>query len=156
MANYYCEAYLGSPIDTVTIQEINDYFSVERGDEPMTIEYKSYYDRDTNFARKEEAVLKTICAFLNSNGGLLIWGAPIGTTNQQGEKVFTGELSPVEKRYTRDQFISKIANRILPYSTSVRFQDFEVEPGKYVYLFDVPESETKPHQFDDRYYMRLD
>ncbi len=100
--------------------------------------------------------MRAICAFLNSSGGLLIWGAPIEVRRDKGYKVCAGPLSPVEKRYSKDEFISKLSTKIIPFASPALFRSIEIEEGKYVYLFDVPESEVKPHQFDDRYFIRLD
>ncbi|GAB4039514.1 AlbA family DNA-binding domain-containing protein [Spirosoma jeollabukense] len=155
MATSFTETHLGKTINEVKVVDLITYFSTEH-DESLTLEFKSFHQKEGDIRHKENGVLRTICGFLNSNGGLLIWGAPIGTKKANGQKVFTGDLSPVEKHYTRDDFIRMVSNRIIPFVAPVQFRDIEIEAGKFVYLIDVPESEAKPHQFDNIYYMRLD
>ncbi|GAB4007137.1 hypothetical protein GCM10028808_10440 [Spirosoma migulaei] len=155
MATSFAQVQFGKPINEVKKQDLIDYFSVER-DETLTLEFKSFVQREGDIKHKESGVLRTICGFLNSTGGLLIWGAPIGTKNGDGHKVFVGSLSPVERLYSKDDFIRMLSGRIVPFAAPVKVESIEVESGKYVYLIDVPESEAKPHQFDNSYYMRLD
>lgn len=158
MAITYTESFLGKPIESITVDDVKEYFSVDR-EEYLTLEFKSFYDRNTDYRYKEDTVLKTICGFLNSQGGLLIWGAPVGEKREvDGKKikVFTGDLSPVDRFLQKDDLISKISNRITPLSYGIKVNVLQVEQGKYIYLFEVPESISKPHQFDDRYFIRLD
>jgi hypothetical protein len=125
-------------------------------EESDVVEFKSYYEKNqNNHTHKEDAIIKTICAFLNSSGGVVIWGAPVGKKEGK-KKVFVGDLSPVEYTYEKDDFISKISNRIIPLPANIRFKPLEVEKNKYVYIVEVPQSIAKPHQFDGRYFMRLD
>jgi|GEM_PF-776126 len=155
MAASFAQAQFGKPLDQITADDLRTYFSTER-DESLTLEFKSFYQKEGDIKHKENGVLRTICAFLNATGGLVIWGAPIGTKNAEGEKVFVGDLSPVERRYSKDDFISKVSNRIVLLAAGIQFHSVEVEDNKFVYLIDVPESTTKPHQFDNIYYIRLD
>ena len=155
MAHSFAQDQFGKPIDQITASDLIDYFATER-DESLTLEFKSFSQHERDIKHKENGILRTICGFLNSTGGLLVWGAPVGSNNSAGQKVFTGELSPVEKLYTKDDFISRISNRIIPFAAPVKVERVKIEPDKYVYLIDVPESEAKPHQFGDVYYIRLD
>jgi hypothetical protein len=141
-------------ITDITYQDVVNYFTIER-EESDKIEYKSFV---VNEKGKEitNGVLKTICAFLNSEGGLLIWGAPIGQQVEgKKEKIFIGNLSPVEHLYEKDQFISKISDSISPTPKGILFHRIEKDK-KFIYIFEVPKSEYSPHQFGDKFYMRID
>ncbi|GAB3550449.1 AlbA family DNA-binding domain-containing protein [Spirosoma fluminis] len=155
MAHSFAKDYFGKDIDGVTPQDLENFFSIER-DESLTLEFKSFVQRENDFKHKEHAVLRTICAFLNSSGGLLIWGAPVTSKNKDGLKVCVGDLSPVERRYTKDDFVSKVAQNIRPFGAPMQFKEVKISHGLFVYLIDVPESESKPHQYEDRYFIRLD
>lgn len=146
---------LGKSLTEITLNDLTEFFKTGR-DESDIFELKSFDQRNTNYKDKENAILKTICAFLNSNGGLLVWGAPIGEKTNNNQKVFKGDLSPVGKLIEKDAFINKITTRIIPIPPKVNFHPVEVEKDKFVYLFEIQESITKPHQFDSRYFMRLD
>jgi hypothetical protein len=157
MKESYAVAHFGKPLADITLADLTHYFAAEH-EETDTIEFKSYYERNLALHNhKESGVLKTICAFLNSSGGLLIWGAPVGQTPAGRQvKVFTGALSPVEVLIEKDTFISRIASRIIPLSNLIQMHRIEVVADSYVYLFDVRQSIYKPHQFDNRYWIRLD
>ncbi len=145
-------------IEEISIQDLRHFFSIER-EESDKIEFKSFHldeGSTQNQKEREKAVIKTICAFLNSEGGLLIWGAPKGTSVQgKNEKVFTGELSLVEYSYEKDQMISKITDSLTPIPRGINFHRIENEKA-FVYLFEVEKSEYSPHQFGDRFFMRID
>jgi hypothetical protein len=157
MGESYAEQNFGKPLTKITLKDLNDFFAIEH-EESDTLEFKSYYEHgQNNHTHKENGVLKTICAYLNSSGGLLIWGAPVGHTPPgRQHKIFTGALSPVSKLIEKDTFISKVANSIYPLSNLVKMHRVKVEAGMYVYIFDVFQSTYKPHQFDNRYWVRSD
>ena len=147
----------GINIEDITLENLSNFFSVEK-EESDIFELKSFVERgQNNYGHKENGVLKTICGFLNSSGGLIIWGAPVGQIPAgRTENVFTGALSPVDRNLEKDAFIGKVTNRIIPIPTGIKFKKIEVAENQYAYLIEIPESETKPHQFDNRYFMRLD
>lgn len=148
----------------ITQADLVQYFQQAR-DETLFLEFKSFTEkindhreRELRESEKEKGVIKTINAFLNSSGGLLIWGAPESVDIIRGKrkvKMCKGSLSPVSVFYDRDAFINKLASQIRPLPQGIRMQTVEVDSG-YVYLFDVPESQNKPHMFDGRYYIRMD
>lgn len=153
------ENILGRKLEDIDVSFLRKFFEEDRIEGDL-LELKSYYDKEgdikgDNFKEKQRKVLKTICAFLNSSGGILIWGAPIGKPKDQ-VKVFSGDLSPVPILIEKDSFINMISDKTVPLPSSVKFASIEVEPSKFVYLIEVSESITKPHQYDHSYYMRLD
>lgn len=149
---------IGLNIENITLEDLNNFFKNEN-EESDIFELKSFFERpgQNNYKLKEDAILKTICGFLNSSGGLIIWGAPSGQIPEgRTEKIFVGDLSPVKKNLEKDAFIGKITNRLIPTPTGIKFKKIQVTDNQYVYLIEVQKSETKPHQFDNRYFMRLD
>lgn len=154
----YSQSYFGKELAALTFEDIEKYFDVER-EESDKIEFKSYHNHnpeEKSHAEKEKGVLKTICGLLNSEGGLIIWGAPIGQKNNgKQEKVFQGNLSPCDNAIGKDSFINKVADSITPTPNGVKFQPLEKE-GKYIYIIEVERSFYSPHQFKNIYYMRMD
>lgn len=152
----YSELYFGKGINELNIQDIEQFFQEEK-EESDKIEFKSYTDEYGNVKEKEFGILKTICSFLNSEGGLLIWGAPAGTPHKEDikRKIFTGLLTSFITYYEKDKFINKITDSITPVANAIQFQRIE-SAGKYVYVFEVAKSPYSPHQFQNIYYMRLD
>lgn len=153
----FSENFFGKKnVEDITFEDLVSFFEEER-EESDHIEFKSFVDRkENNIKDKFNGVVKAISAFLNSDGGILIWGAPIGE-KQDGkkEKVFKGELSLVEIKYEKDQFINKISDLITPLPSVVNFHALE-KGGKYAYIIEVQKSEYSPHQFQHKYFMRLD
>jgi predicted HTH transcriptional regulator len=59
-------------------EDLRRYFS-EPKEESDKLEFKSFpliAGKHDHSGEREKAVLRTICAFLNTEGGILIWGAP--------------------------------------------------------------------------------
>lgn len=151
----YSKSYFNKNLDELIYQDIVDFF-VEEKEESDKIEFKSFAEQHGNFNSKLEGVIRGICAFLNSEGGILIWGAPIGEKiEDRKEKIFKGELSPVNELKEKDALISKISDSITPLPIGVNAKMLERD-NLYIYVFEVQKSEYKPHQFKNTYYARLD
>ena len=150
----FCTSYFGKPLTELSYDDIHNYFSEPRI-ENATIEFKSFHERSTLDAGLK-GVIKGICSFLNSEGGILVWGAPEGTTPVGGkEDVFVGELRPVSELVEKDRLINRISSEITRLPIGIKVQILTNGSG-YLYVFEIQESQTKPHQFGDRYYIRLD
>lgn len=77
---------------------------------------------------------------LNSEGGVLVWGAPKGErVPGRKEKVFKGALTPVAQQYERDQIISTITQSITPMPVGILVQILRTG-NKFIYIFEVQPS----------------
>jgi predicted HTH transcriptional regulator len=152
----YVELYFGKSPADLSYQDVVDFFATPQ-EESDKIEFKSYHSPgNENDKEKENGVIRSACGFLNSSGGLVIWGAPVGqSVAGRTEKVFTGALSPVTKLIEKDAFINRITDSIAPAPSGVNFYTL-LDNGNYVYIVEVPQSEYSPHQFKNIYYMRID
>ncbi len=155
------QGYFGKEnLEEIELSDIQRYFETERT-ESNKIEYKSFVVEGDTVTKKqkrenETAVLETICSFLNSEGGILIWGAPKGSQPvDREEKVFIGSLTGLPMLYEKDAMISKITDSITPSPKGILFHSVEFE-SKYIYFIVGEKSEYAPHQYKDKYYMRLD
>lgn len=152
----YTELYFGKSLSALTFDDIVNFFQEEKI-ESNKIEFKSFYSKEEHsFQEKENGVLRTICGLLNSEGGIVIWGAPIGK-NVPGkvEKVFLGALSPCDKLIEKDRFVSRVTDSITPTPRGIEFQRLE-NNSEYIYIIEVTQSTFSPHQFRNIYYMRID
>jgi len=70
------EKILGKPLRDLTYQDIFTFFQTPREENDL-IEFKSF-NPNGDLQSKLKQVYRSVCAFSNSGGGLLIWGAPIG------------------------------------------------------------------------------
>ena len=89
----FSNIYFGKSLRELIYTDIEDYFRQPR-EETTTIEFKSYNKQHGTVESSLEGIVKGICAFLNSEGGLLIWGAPNGEMQKgRKEKVFRGGVA---------------------------------------------------------------
>jgi len=153
--------HFNKPVHSLTKEDLQNYFASERV-ETDKIEFKSYTEYDEgkkSISDKERlsSIIKTLCAFLNSDGGVLIWGAPIGFQKDGSkEKIYQGELTPVKFKLEPDQISNKISDVISPTPLRILFQPIELAAGEFCYVFDVVKSDFAPHQYKGTYYMRVD
>jgi hypothetical protein len=151
------------PIHELTEQNLINYFKTQQR-ETDVIEFKSYIDEQKPGTTKTERdkeklndIIRTICGFLNSDGGMLIWGAPKGKKQKDSkELVYFGELTHVDFQIEPDQFINKVASQISPIPLRILFQPIVLSNQKYLYVFEVAKSEFAPHQHKGTYFMRMD
>ncbi|MDO6433503.1 ATP-binding protein [Flavitalea sp. BT771] len=150
----FAKQFFNKTISDLSYQDIVDFFA-DAKDETDRIEFKSNSPKNPNEA-DFQPINKAVCAFLNSEGGLVIWGAPVGqTVTGKKEKVFQGALTPTTKSFEKDQFINKISSAITPVPRGILFNRLE-HAGAYIYVIEIEPSEYSPHQTDNTYYMRLD
>lgn len=146
--------YFNKSIDSITIDDIITFFKDEHS-ESNRIEFKSYKPGG-NINEKIKPIISSICAFLNSEGGVIIWDAPQGIIPpNKKEKVFFGTPSYVNEHIENDKLINKVCDCISPLPTGITAR---VIGGKdnFIYLFNIQASLIKPHQFDNKYMIRLD
>src|SRR5688572_26774075 len=95
---------LGHTFDAISYSHLETYFNVVR-DETNHLEFKSYHSAD-DFNKNSENLLAPICSFLNSDGGVLIWGSP--KTSKEGKRRFCqGPLSPLNVVIEKDDLLRK-------------------------------------------------
>lgn len=150
----YSESILGTPLDDLSLDILTNYFRDPRK-ESNIIEYKSFNTRG-DFEQKLKGLYKSIAAFLNSEGGLLVWGAPEGTALPgETEKSFTGPLTPINRVIEQDYLINKISDNITTLPNGIRTKIVR-DNGNSVVVIEVDRSDTSPHQTENIYYFRLD
>lgn len=151
----YSTIYFYKPIDVLLYQDIEEFF-VDAKEESTKIEFKSFSTEHGNFNDSLDGVIKGLCAFLNSEGGILIWGAPNGKKMLgKNSKSFQGALSPLIELKEKDWIINKISDLITPLPVGINVAI--LQNGAYIiYVFEVQQSNYSPHQFNNTYWARLD
>lgn len=151
----YSELLLGKKIYELEYEDIYTFFK-EPQEESNNLEFKSFSIENGKTGKSIEGAIRTICAFLNSEGGILILGAPEGKKVEgKNEKIFNGELTPLPTLIEKDRLISKISDSITPLPVGIRVQIIEKE-NNYLYIFEIDKSNYSPHQFQNAYLTRLD
>jgi hypothetical protein len=153
----YSKLYFDKELESLSFADIEKYFSTEK-EESDKIEYKSH--RDSGLSREKinyEKIFSSICAMLNSEGGIIVWGAPEGVTKSKtdNKKIFIGALTPFSMELEKDFFVNKVTDNITPSPRGINIKAI-AGGGKYVHVIEIEKSMYAPHQFDDRYFMRLD
>lgn len=133
----------------LTRQDLEEFFATEQ-EETSVLEFKEG-------SIDIEKLHKEVSAFLNTDGGLLIIGAPReqtlpGKTN----KVCIGKITPCTIK-NQDTILHALGSNIAPGPAGIRIKTIEIEGGN-VYVIEVPQSLTPPHQVSKNgvYYLRLE
>lgn len=147
----YIEKIFNKNIVDLNINDLTDFFESDQ-EETSILEFKSGKVEIND-------IYKEITAFLNTEGGLLIIGAPIEKKEKIGknEKVIcSGELTYSQFR-NKDWLYQKIASNIVP--SPIGLKIFEhIDSSGSIFIIDIPQSTIPPHQCssDGRYYIRLE
>ena len=146
---------LGKTVGEVTYADVLKYFQQDRK-ESVQLEFKSYVDPTGKAAKHNlEGVFEGICAMLNSDGGLIIWGAPVGTVKPgDPEMVFSGPLTSVATDYGEDQLNDLILGNVQEIPPKVQFKKLP-DGNSRIYVIEVPRSPYAPHQYKGTYYARF-
>ncbi len=129
----YCKSHFGKSISELTIEDIESFFHTERV-ETDQIEFKSI-NSVGSINEKFIGINKSVCAFLNSSGGLLFWGAPVGQ-NIEGkkEKIFKGALTFFNIVLEKDFVVSKISDSIIPLPNNIRIKILEKNKSSLIII----------------------
>jgi hypothetical protein len=135
----------------ISQQDLEDFFSDEI-QETSTLELKS---GDVDVIK----IYREICAFLNTEGGTLIIGAPEEVEkkiNGTKQKVYSGELVPSNFR-NKDWLTQKIGSYVVPAPIGINIREVPVDDGK-VFIIQIPKSSISPHQDSTggKYYIRME
>lgn len=151
----YSQILFGKDLNDLEYDDLVQFF-IDEKDETLNLEFKSYHPTQGNHSDKENSVFKAICSLLNSEGGIVIWGAPVETRDAQVNTSAIGALTPFTTVLDRDRFINKVTGLITPLPIGIRVQKLNDANSNSIFVIEVEKSDFKPHQFKDRYYIRLD
>lgn len=150
----FCQTYFSKDLDDLTAEDLIHFFKFPQK-ESQYLEFKS--TREPNMDKVFSNTLKPcICSFLNSEGGLLIYGAP-NEDKKSPDHPFHKDLEPYEKGFLgeHDNIISKISGGIIPMPIGIRLKEIDFQ-NKSLAVFEIQPSQTKPHQVDNIYQIRID
>lgn len=145
-----CSKIFGKEIDLITLDDLKAYFKEERVETHM-LEFKS---GDVNISD----LYKEICAFLNTDGGVIIIGTPREKkvlSKNETYRICQGDLVPSSIK-GKTWLEQHIAAHIVPFPEEIIIKELYDQAGGY-FIMDIPRSQTSPHQFknDGRYYIRV-
>ena len=151
MENNFRSHFFNKDLKDLTYFDIEQYFTNPQ-EESSTLEFKSGEVEIND-------VFKEIAAFLNTEGGLLIIGAPREIKENKGKRNYSycqGALT-YSKFAGKDWLNQKIFSNITPSPINIFIKEIITENGN-IFVLNIPQSSTPPHQSnaDGRYYIRID
>lgn len=147
----FSEILFGKQSDEITFEDVEAFFQSEK-EESSVLEFKT---GDVEII----SLYKEICAFLNTEGGLIIVGSPRESKIPIGkhEKIVCKGNLTYSKFSGKDWIYQKVMSNVVPAPVQISVKEF-IKPNGSVFLIDVPQSLHPPHQSDadGRYYIRMD
>lgn len=141
----------GKNIEELILDDIKIFFQNKQQEGPL-IEFKSG-EVEINDLYNE------ITAFLNTEGGILIIGAPKETKEKIGntlQRFCQGELT-YSQFSSKEWLLQKIYTNITPSPIGINIQHFLTQNGN-IFILEIPQSFNPPHQSNNtgKYYIRLE
>ncbi|KIC02500.1 hypothetical protein OA88_08705 [Flavobacterium sp. JRM] len=150
----YSSVIFGKDLYNLTYLDLENFFLTQK-EENLNLEFKSYAPQGIH-RDKENVIKKSVCSLLNSEGGIVIWGAPIETRHPNGNTTAIGGLTPFNAGLDRDRLINILSSSIIPMPIGIRVQFLNDGNDNFIVVIEVEKSIERPHQHDNRYYIRLD
>lgn len=131
----------------ITLKDVKNFFSIPQI-ETGVLEFKSGGVEIID-------LYKEVAAFLNTEGGILILGAP-KEKSIKNQKICEGELT-YSNFLSKDWLSQKISTNIFPPPIGIRIKQISYKKGS-LFIIEVPQSLLPPHQSmsDGRYYIRIE
>lgn len=135
-----------------------DAFISEQTPEGRTLEYKQPSGEKSDL----EGLSEAIASFLNTNGGLLIYGVSVKHTHLLSknkdvvEKQYPEKVMPCPSDITVERLQQILLPTVEPWNTDVRIVESRDESGKHVFLIDVPQSGEAPHMANRKFLFRTE
>ncbi len=144
----YCQKIFQKDIYSIDENDLKSFFSTPQL-ETSILEFKSG-DVEINKLYNE------VCAFLNTEGGIIIVGAPKETKDSKTQSKFCqGELT-YSNFSGKSWLLQKLNSHIVPAPSNIKTHEIISEAGK-IFVVEVQQSFTPPHQSGDgKYYIRLE
>ncbi len=151
----FCTTYFNTSIYELDQDDLKRFFQSPRK-ENTHLEFKQY-NPNTKKSDLISIFNDAICSFLNSEGGILIYGAPIRQKDTNGKEFYQGELTPFPGNVLpdKDDLIRQIAGNIHYMPSGIKYEPVKFGEG-WIGVFEVQESLSKPHQTANKYQIRLD
>lgn len=150
----FSQTYFKKDLDQITSEDLQEFFKTPKK-ESQYLEFKSV--GESNIDKVYSNTLKPgICSFLNSEGGILIYGAP-REDKRNPDHPFHQEIMPYLKGFLGDfdSIIRKISDGITPMPIGIRLKEVDFPNGS-VAIFEIQESISKPHQTENIYQIRIE
>lgn len=118
-------------------------------DESQNLEYK---EPSNDLEKDCNNIAEGISGFLNTDGGILIYGV---SEIKEGDHRY-----PTDTKWcsaTKERLEGLLVSRIYPWEEQIKIKRIQSEENKQngIFVIEVPKSSNPPHMYDYRYYQRL-
>jgi len=141
----FIKSYFGKMADQVTKDDVEEFIE-KRFEESKNLDYKHI-----NILKNTTSLCKHICAFANSEGGLLLLGV---SEKQESNRIYPDKITWGDPSYTKEQLENILLGHISPH---VELDILPIRKSKndlsVIFLIDVPRS-NELHMTNDRFYKR--
>lgn len=154
----FIETFLGkTPMKSVSSEDVNAFIK-EKIEENIHLDY-------TQMSTTEEPnyneISKSVSAFLNSDGGLLVLGVSEQKLKEKTGKVTNVRIFPSgitwgPSTLTREKLEHALKSKVQPWHNDIIILPVRNpnQETRCVFLIDVPKSKIGPHMADYRFYVR--
>jgi|GEM_PF-1565024 len=145
----FIEKYFAREPEKLTVDDLHKFLSLSL-EESLHLEYKSI-----GLWHDAGKLSQHVCAFANSEGGLIILGVSETRRGRGTPKIYPGAIQWGEEELTRERLESMLIDRISPPIEGLRIHPIRNNKGRVIFLIDIPASDRAPHMAADyRYYCR--
>ena|ERR1700679_2271339 len=132
----YSQQIFGKQIRQLSYQDIADFFQIDQTENDL-LEFKSV-PPNSNLDSAWDDILKGVCAFMNSSGGLIVWGSPKETSianpaTGKKEKHCQGSLTNIDSKLQKDTIVRKISMNLTPLAGGFKVEILTDHTGNRVY-----------------------
>lgn len=142
----FIKSYFGKTQNQVTEKDV-ELFIAKKIEESKNLEYKQI-----NILRDAKNLCKHVCAFANSEGGLLLVGI---SEKKESHRIYPDKITWGDPSYTKEQLENILLGNISPHVNTdivpIRKSD---DDQSVIFLIDVPKS-NELHMTKDRFYKRV-
>ncbi len=143
-------------ISEIEYADVEAFFKV-RQDESLRLEFKSFDDSDYKKSKLKlpEKIINTLCAFSNSEGGILIYGSPQELEDEeQNSKYAQGKLVPLPVSVDYDSLCRQVKSSLFPQIDTIQIRKIENNNGS-IFIFDVKPATVPVMAKDKVFYVRI-
>lgn len=134
-----------------TIEYINELIR-NKIQENTSLEYKRAEAID-KADKKIEALSISVSSFANSNGGRLILG--IKEFDEKEKRHLPEKITPIDVTKFPKEWLEQVINdNIYPRISNLKITPIEINESQYVFVIDIPQSDTAHQAKDFKYYKR--